>query len=185
MFFDNDCQVNTATDIIKYLELKAHDEGGFYHQIHPVIGKRDESSPSQSQNGRDFSTIYYMLTAESPFGYLHVNRSDILHFFHHGWSLTYLLIDGDGRLERKVLGPDVRKGEEPYIFVPGGTWKATVLEHGEYGLLSEVAVPAFDCRDREFLTVARTQQLFPHLQSTLVPYLRTRETPLNERHRLS
>jgi len=175
-------QVNRATDIIERLDLRVHDEGGFYHQLHHVNGTQ-ESPLSLTHDGLTYSVIYYMLTAESPIGYLHMNQSDILHFFHYGWPLTYLLIDDGGRLERKVLGPDIQNGQELQMLVTGGTWKATVLEEGEYGLLSEVALPAFDRQDREFATVTRIQQLFPHLQSDLVPYLRTEKTPLKKQHR--
>jgi hypothetical protein len=112
-----------------------------------------------------------MLTGDNPIGHLHVNRSDILHFFHAGWPLTYLLVSPDGKLERRILGPDLQAGHELQLLVRAGTWKATLLEQGDYGLLSEVVIPAFDVRKREMASANRVKSLFPHLWQELARFV--------------
>ncbi|WP_324290231.1 cupin domain-containing protein [Streptomyces antarcticus] len=37
------------------------------------------------------TSIHYLLTHWSPVGHWHLNRSDILHFHHHGEPVTYHL----------------------------------------------------------------------------------------------
>ncbi|RMH31260.1 MAG: cupin domain-containing protein [Nitrospirae bacterium] len=163
----------SSRELVHHLGFIAHDEGGFYRPVYPSIGAdRLGDISCDGQPDSRYSTMFYMLTAESPLGYLHVNKADIVHCFHAGSPLTYLLITPDGRLTRRVLGPDLARGHELQIVVSGGTWKATVLEAGEFGLISEVAVPAFDSRDREFGTGDRIRRLFPSLWSELASYLK-------------
>jgi len=50
------------------------------------------------------TSIFYMLTDESPINYLHVNHGDIMHYFHVGSPLDYLITHLDGQLERVRLG---------------------------------------------------------------------------------
>ena len=76
-----------------------------------------------------------------------MNKSDIVHYHQGGSPLTYYTIDGDGRLEKSILGPDPQKGHQLQLIVKGGLWKATVLESGEFGLLGEAVAPGFDYRD--------------------------------------
>ena len=95
-------------------------------------------------------------------GHWHLNRSDILHFFHLGAPVTYYLIHPDGRLEKIVLGPDVQKGHRLQLAVKGGTWKASHLEEGEFGLISEAVSPGFAYDD---MSLGRRDALlaqFPH-----------------------
>ncbi|RMH04253.1 MAG: cupin domain-containing protein [Nitrospirae bacterium] len=162
----------TAHEIIAQLGLHPHDEGGYYRQIYqaPWTFQTTHRDPPMRVS---FSTIFYLLTAWDPIGHLHVNASDIIHCFHAGSPLTYLVISPDGHLERRVLGPDIHAGQTLHLIVPGGYWKATILEWGEYGLLSEVAIPAFEFRERTLATPDMIRQRFPHLWSQLAPYIRT------------
>lgn len=174
--------VPSSRELIHRLGLVAHDEGGFYRPLYPPM-ETDQSIviPHDGSATHRYSTIFYMLTADSPLGYLHVNKADIVHCFHAGSPLTYVLITPDGHLTRRVLGPDLERGHEWQIVVPGGTWKATALEAGAFGLISEVAVPAFDPRDREFGTADRIRHVFPSLWSDLAPYLKPETDIQNER----
>ena len=88
-----------------------------------------------------------MLTRESPTGHWHLNQSDILHFFHLGDPVTYYLIHPDGSLETVVMGPDPARGHLLQLPVKGGTWKASHLPNGDYGLISEAVAPGFEYED--------------------------------------
>ncbi len=129
--------------LIQSLTLEPHIEGGYF--------RRTYSAPFRIE-GEDrcsLSSIYYLLTRDTPIGHWHRNRSDILHFFHSGSALTYWLISPDGTLEKHLLGPDPSQGHEFQLLVPGGYWKATHLEFGDYGLLSEAVTPGFVFEDME------------------------------------
>ena len=126
------------------------------------------------------TSIYYLLTADSPVGHFHQNRSDILHFFHVGDPIEYFLLDpAHGRLERVVVGGDLRAGQQPQLLVKGGVWKASRLLRGAYGygLISEAVAPGFAYED---MTLARRDELlnaYPE-HKTLIHALTRAENPV-------
>ena len=142
---------------IERLGLQAHIEGGYYRRTY-----QSSLTTKTAGNSRSLlSSIYYMLTDDSPIGHFHRNQSDIIHYWHAGEALRYWLIDPQGKLSHSILGP----GEEQQLqlLVPGGYWKATELEQGEYGLLSEAVSPGFDYDDMQLATVLQMQADFPAL----------------------
>ncbi|MEM9219534.1 MAG: cupin domain-containing protein [Cyanobacteria bacterium P01_F01_bin.150] len=155
---------------IDSLSLEKHVEGGYFSESY-----RSTEVMATSREGSDRSvmtSIYYMLTDDSPIDYLHKNRSDIMHYFHAGSPITYLLVDLEGKLRTVKLGLNLDQGEVPQLLVPGGYWKAAVLEAGEYGLLGESVAPGFDYRD---MTIAQGEDIrvqFPTLWDKLSAYVR-------------
>ena len=157
-----------AADWISALGLAPHPEGGYFRRTY-VSGRR--SATDRSASRPLMTSIYYLLTRERPTGHLHRNRSDIVHFFHAGAPIVYWLVLPDGRIERQVLGPDPTQGQVLQLTVPGGVWKASRLEVGEYGLLSEAVAPGFDPADRDMAGSAEMRRLYPAhwpLISTLI-----------------
>jgi predicted cupin superfamily sugar epimerase len=147
-----------ASDWIDRLALTPHPEGGYFRRTFGSTGM----CAGEGGSARHLMTsIYYLLTQDAPLGRLHRNRSDILHFFHAGAPLTYWLLFPDGRLERHEMGPDPARGQVLQLAVPGGTWKASQLESGAYGLISEAVAPGFDAADREMACASKIRQAFP------------------------
>lgn len=165
-------QVLGKNELIERLQLVPLDEGGYFRQLHE---SRERIWLGDREGGDRpvLNTIHYLLTDDSPIGHLHRNRSDIVHFFHCGSPLEYVLVTPDGELERRILGPDLGAGHVFQMTVPGGYWKATRLLGGEFGLLSEAVAPGFDYRDRDLATAEHVQTLFPQLWDTLAPYIPT------------
>ena len=155
---------------IDRLSLVEYGSGGYlcenYRATEEVTTSREGSSRSM------MTSIYYMLTDDSPIDFLHQNRSDIMHYFHAGSPITYLLVDLEGKLHKVKLGLDGSQGEVPQLLVPGGYWKAAVLETGEYGLLGEAVAPGFDFRDMTIAKEAEIRVQFPTLWDELAPYIR-------------
>ncbi|MFD5918760.1 cupin domain-containing protein [Kitasatospora sp. NPDC058201] len=89
-------------------------------------------------------------------GHWHLNKSDILHFHHHGEPVTYHLLHPDGRHTTAVLGQDPGQGQLLTLAVPGGVWKASHLTAGDHALISEAVVPGFDYAD---MTLGRAHDL--------------------------
>lgn len=155
-------------EIIKTLALQAHpSEGGYF--------KRSYNSAIDiacaAGTRTTLSSIYYLLTDDSPIGYLHKNQSDIVHYFHSGSAITYTLIHPDGRLERQTLGHDLAQGQRPQLTVKGGCWKASELLEGEYGLLSEAVSPGFVYADMALAEAADIRAQFPTLFDAVKRYL--------------
>ena len=118
------------------------------------------------------TSIFYLLTADARIGHWHRNESDILHFFHLGEPITYYLIHADGTLETVVLGPDPAQGHRLQMAVKGGTWKASHLEQGEYGLISEAVAPGFEYSDMKLGKVDELLQSFPQHRSRIEEFSR-------------
>jgi hypothetical protein len=138
-----------AQSMITALDLEPHQEGGYYRRTfqtdrHPMI--------ATAQGKRYLMTsIYYLLTEESPIGHFHLNQSDIMHYHQLGDSIRYSLIYPDGTLDTVVMGSDILAGQRLQLHVPGGVWKAAQLEKGTagFGLISEAVSPGFDFEDCE------------------------------------
>ncbi|MDY6785880.1 MAG: cupin domain-containing protein [Cyanobacteriota bacterium] len=158
-------------ELIQKLSLQTHPEGGYYSETY-----RSELNIKTDRVGQQRSamtSIYYLLTDDSPIDYFHVNQSDILHYFHSGSPITYFLIDPQGNLQTYKLGLNLNNREVPQLLVPGGYWKAAVLEEGEFGLLGEAVAPGFDFRDMEFGRSDDFRQRFPDLWEQVTSYVKS------------
>jgi uncharacterized protein len=155
---------------IDKLSLVEHIEGGYFSETYRAT---QEIATSREGSERSMMTsIYYLLTNDRPVDSLHKNQSDIMHYFHAGSPITYILVDMESRLHKVKLGLDLAKGEVLQLLVPGGYWKAAILEAGEYGLIGEAVAPGFDYRD---MTIAKADEIraqFPSLWDELSPYVR-------------
>ncbi len=158
----------TKADIIQQLGLTAHPtEGGYFRRTYESSFMVSVSEESR----RAMTSIYYMLTDDSPIGTLHRNKSDILHYHHQGSSINYLIIKPSGQYEELTLGPSLAKGEVPQLLVKGGDWKLARLSSGEYGLLSEAVSPGFEYEDNELLTAKHILDWPKALQLKIKPFL--------------
>jgi len=79
----------TASNLVAALDLEPHVEGGFFRRTYQA----DHRDMLETEGGQRFlmTSIYYLLTAESPVGQFHFNQSDILHYFH----LASRLLNGE------------------------------------------------------------------------------------------
>jgi predicted cupin superfamily sugar epimerase len=138
----------TVEQLIKYLKLEGHVEGGFYRRTYEA----SNTAKITTQAGERYSmtSIFYLLSAESPIGHFHYNKSDIVHYFQMGDPITYYLINPQGELKTVVMGTNLAAGEQLQLTVPGGTWKASKIISGGtkgYSLISEAVSPGFDFAD--------------------------------------
>jgi len=141
--------MSPAQSIIETLQLTPHAEGGYFRRIYESE-KDFPIGPDRAQR-KLLTSIYYLLTSDSPVGHLHENRSDIVHFFLGGGSLNYTLVSPQGEVSQTTLGTDIASGHELHLVVPSGWWKASELASGEYGLVSEAVSPGFEYEDMRFV----------------------------------
>ncbi|MBD2857670.1 cupin domain-containing protein [Spongiibacter sp. KMU-158] len=149
-----------ARAIIAALQLEAHPEGGFFRRTYTSDHK------AETADRPCVSSIFYLLSSDSPTGHLHCNRSDILHFWQGGAALHYTLINAEGKIETCVLGPELNKGQQLQMLVPGGVWKASQLldtHRADYGLISEAVCPGFDFADHQMADWATLINQYPQL----------------------
>jgi len=155
--------------LIEKLSLEPHIEGGYFSRTYSsaltthIAGSKPRCL---------LSSIFYMLTDDSPIGHLHKNKSDIIHYFHGGSPLTYLILHPDGHLETTILGDDLDNGQQLQLIVKGGCWKATELEAGEFGLISEAVSPGFDYNDMELAEQTIIRNQFPQVWNQVSKYVR-------------
>lgn len=151
----------SAEEIAKALNLSGHLEGGFFRRTYQA----DDYAKLSTDKGERFilTSIFYMLTSQSPIGHFHLNKSDIVHYYHLGDPIRYTLIYPDDKLEQVVMGSDVTKGELLQFTVKGGIWKSSELLEGEhgYGLISEAVSPGFDYADMTLGTNELLEGKFP------------------------
>ncbi len=135
----------SVDQLVKSLDLEPHVEGGYYRRTY----QSDHRATINTPGGERFllTSIYYLLTKESPIGHWHKNKSDIIHYYHIGKPITYYLIHENGELETVTMGSNPLTGEKLQLVVKGGTWKASYLTDGEYALISEAVAPGFDFKD--------------------------------------
>ena len=156
--------------LIKQLNLQPHPkEGGYFARTY--TSNQTIQIPQGERPA--LSAIYYLLTDDQPVGYLHRNRSDILHCFHCGYPLRYILLLPDGSVQEKWMGNDVIAGQQPQLLVPGNTWKACTLEHGDFALISEAVTPGFDYEDNELADESLIKQLAPNSFERLNTVIKT------------
>ncbi len=146
----------SAEQVVEQLGLEAHVEGGFFKRTY-AAGKPPTVVTAQGERLL-MSSIFYLLTSQSPIGHFHRNRSDIVHYFQLGDPVTYYLLQPDGSLRTVVMGSDLLAGQRLQLTVPGGVWKASRLSEGPhgYGLISEAVSPGFDYAD---MTLAERNDL--------------------------
>lgn len=150
--------MNTG-ELIRQLQLQPHREGGFYRRSFQANHRPGIETPGGTRY--TMTSIYYLLSADSPIGRWHLNRSDIVHYFHLGAALDYYLIHPDGSLQTARLGPNLADGEQLQLAVPGGVWKASHLPSGPHGLVSEAVAPGFDDADMQLGKRAALLAQFP------------------------
>jgi len=148
-------------DVINALDLVAHVEGGYFRRTY----QSDHRARLETSAGPRYllSSIYYLLTEQSPVGQFHFNQSDILHYFHLGDPIEYSLIHADGSLQTLVMGSEILAGQHLQLHVPGGIWKASRLLNGShgFGLISEAVSPGFDFADMEMADRGKLTAQFP------------------------
>jgi uncharacterized protein len=83
--------------------------------------------PAPFADGRPLgSALYFMVTSGAPVR-LHRIRNDQLYHYYLGDPIEVILLHGDGRTERVVIGPDLRNGERVQLLIPGNTFHTARL----------------------------------------------------------
>ena len=90
-----------------------------------------------------------MLTPEAPVK-LHRIRNDQLYHYYIGDPIEVLMLLLDRSAERHIIGPDLRKGHQVQLFIPGGTFHtARVIGERRWFLGASTEWPGVEPSDVE------------------------------------
>eukprot|EP00794_Sanderia_malayensis_P012691 gene12691-13993_t len=151
---------STTFKLMKKMRKLSQDEFGI-PSCPPPTGKEGEGEHREL-----YTTIYFLMEkVNEP----HVNKSDIIHFYHDGCPIHYFWIDlTTGVLSEAVLGKDIMNGQCLHLMVPGNTLKwGVVVNEGQFSsqdqfsLLSECVMPGFEYEDRSIISKPKLQEMFP------------------------
>ncbi|EST89304.1 hypothetical protein T233_01752 [Vagococcus lutrae LBD1] len=146
------------------LELIPHPEGGFYRQTE----KHSQQIEANGKSRALYTSIYFLLTEESP-SHFHRLKSDEIWYFHHGESLTVHCLHPDGSYEAIHLGLDIAAGERLHAVVPAGTIFASSVPK-DAALVSCLVAPGFDFADFELFTQAELLADYPAYEEIILNY---------------
>lgn len=141
----------TADQIIQYLQLQPHPEGGFYREVYRSAGTIDAACLQPFFDGsRHFATSIYYLLQAGDFSAFHRIRSDEIWHFYAGGTLLLHMIDTGGQYQCVSLGNTMTQDTAFQVVMPAGVWFAAEPAPGTSFTLAGCTVsPGFDFRDFE------------------------------------
>ncbi|MCM8533506.1 MAG: cupin domain-containing protein [Lentisphaeraceae bacterium] len=149
--------MNTADEIIIFLDLQEHPEGGYFKETY-----RSEENFEVSQGTRSASTAIYFLLKEKQKSAFHRLTSDEFWYYHSGCPLEVYIIQENGELSTHTLGPDLLNKELPQLLLPKGTWfAARCIDQTNYTLISCSVSPGFHFDDFELAETDKLTESYP------------------------
>lgn len=125
----------SAGEIIRFLGLSPHPEGGHYRETW-----RD---PRCGEDGRSFSSLIYFLLGVGEVSDWHrVDAAEVWHYY-AGAPLVLSVSENGHDASASHLGPSLASGQRPQIVVPAGWWQ-TATSLGAWTLVGCTVSPAFD-----------------------------------------
>ncbi len=151
------------TQIIKFLDLQPHPEGGFFKETYRSEGIINADNLGTNYQGeRNYSTcIYFLLTSDTFSAFHRIHQDEIWHFY-SGSPIHIHTISEDGIYTQTMLGSTIENGEIPQHVVAGGSWfGATVIRDADYALVGCTVAPGFDFLDFELASRDELINRFP------------------------
>jgi predicted cupin superfamily sugar epimerase len=126
----------SAGQIIDLLGLKPATCGFMAESYRSRLEIPATELPAAYKGDRALGNVYYFLVTPDAPVRLHRIRSDQMYHHYLGSALEVALHYADGRIEIRMVGPDLAAGMRPQLFIPGGTFhEAHVPEGAEYALM--------------------------------------------------
>jgi predicted cupin superfamily sugar epimerase len=118
-------------------------EGGHFNEIY-------RSSIPSSLPDRCCGTSIYFASTATDVSRWHFVTSDEIWFYHAGSPALQILLFPGGKWERRIIGPDVVRGQVPQSVIPAAVWQAAMLTDrtpDAWGLFGAAVFPGFDYKD--------------------------------------
>ena len=124
----------SADEVIAYLKLEPHPEGGHYRETWRAETKNE---------GRAAGTAIYFLLGGDEFSHWHrVDAVEIWHFY-AGSPLVITISENGCDAEAHHLGPHLKAGQKPQLIVPENAWQ-TAASLGAWTLVGCTVSPGFE-----------------------------------------
>lgn len=123
----------TSSDIIRFLDLKPHPEGGHYRET-----LRDPTS----YGGRAVSTAIYFLLSAGEISHWHrIDSIEVWHWYAGAPLALSVFVAGEEIVNIRV-GADLSSGERPQAYVSAGAWQSA-RSLGPWTLVGCTVAPGF------------------------------------------
>lgn len=161
--------MSRTKEIIDWLSLSPHPEGGWYRQVY----QSEESIPGSALPGRfgadrRIATSIYFLLGYGNFSAFHRIKSDEIWHHYEGGPLQLFVISPKGELKMLRLGKQDKDGASPQLVVSQGCWFASKpFSEKDYCLVGCTVAPGFDFNDFELAGREELIQLYPQHQSII------------------
>lgn len=147
-----------AKEVIDYLGLVPHLEGGFFRRVFCSEMKSEDDNFLMS-------SIYYLLEKDD-FSAFHRLGSVEVWFFHIGEPINIYLLNNDGRIETHSLSSQI--GDKFQLAIEPNTWfAADVPSKKDFSLLSCVVSPEFSFSNFELAKREDLLEEFPQHKSII------------------
>ena len=131
----------TADQIIKFLQLQPHPEGGWYKQTW-----KSEDTLSERASG---TSIYFLLKAGEISHWHKIDSVEIWHYYDGSPLILRIANEDNNEIATKILGPNLAKSQSPQILVNKNLWQSAETT-GDYTLVGCTVSPGFPS-DRIFI----------------------------------
>ncbi len=153
----------SARQIIKWLDLKPHPEGGFFtetYRCHDTVPA--EALPRRYSGNRNLGTAIYFLLTSRDVSLFHRLQTDEIWHFYDGSPLILHFLHKNGIYETHKLGVDIDQAERPQIAALRGSWfGATVARKESFSLVGCTTAPGFDFADFELAERRQLLAIYP------------------------
>jgi predicted cupin superfamily sugar epimerase len=155
-----------ARQIIEELRLAPHPERGFYSESYRAHQRVSSASHPSLRSAS--TAIYFLVTADEPFTYLHRLASDEIFHLYEGGPLDILRLFPDARWDVARLGMNLGEGQRPQIMIPRGTWFGTELSaEATHCLVGCTVAPGFEFEDFELSPGSELEDLYPSARARI------------------
>ena len=153
--------VDRVRVLIETLGLAPHPERGYYAETHR--GRARVNAIERGVERSASTAIYFLVSADEPFTFLHRLSSDEVFHLYEGGPLDVLRLLPDGSSDVARLGLDLARGERPQLVIPRGTWFGTELAPGAtHCLIGCTVAPGFEFEDFELADAAALAERYPN-----------------------
>jgi len=125
----------TADQIIKFLHLQPHPEGGWYKQTW-----KSEDTLSGRASG---TSIYFLLKAGEISHWHKIDSVEIWHYYDGSPLILRIANEDNNEIATKILGPNLAKSQSPQILVNKNLWQSAETT-GDYTLVGCTVSPGFE-----------------------------------------
>jgi uncharacterized protein len=153
----------TSSELIQYLGLLPHPEGGYYKETYRSNGwVAKDALPNRFKGDRAYSTAIYFLLEQGQCSVFHRIQSDECWHHYQGGTLDIFVLDPGEGLQVIRLGKQLEEGEVFQAWVPAGRWFASRPASGtDFVLVGCTVAPGFDFADFDMASAGELAAEFP------------------------